>query len=235
MTCPSIKGKIKKFELQKPLLKKQQQRNKFCRLCHLTRQERNVILSHEIGDLNCPSLSQRDLEGIKAKYSVNSAVPVDEEEDLVEKMAQLHGYDNEVNIDFAFKKDEIANTNKEHSPQTLHDNNIHVIQPVPSQIITVYQQDIPIHIDLDSGCWISTVRLDFAKKMKWNIHPNGQLAKIADGKTVLKAKGEIHEDSEQVIPVRQNHAGRGRSGRRPCRSGPGRDRTQPRHPRRYRR
>ena len=171
----------------------QQQRNKFCRLCHLTRQERNVILSHEIGDLNCPSLSQRDLEGIKAKYSVNSAVPVDEEEDLVEKMAQLHGYDNEVNIDFAFKKDEIANTNKEHSPQTLHDNNIHVIQPVPSQIITVYQQDIPIHIDLDSGCWISTVRLDFAKKMKWNIHPNGQLAKIADGKTVLKAKGEIHE------------------------------------------
>ena len=168
-----------------------QQKNKFCRLCHLTRQERNIILSHEIGDLNCPSLSQRDIEGMKTKYStVNAAVHVDdEEEDLVEKMAQLHGYDNEVNINFAFNKDE---NDTKHSPQTLN-NNIHVIQPVPSQIITVYQHDFPIHIDLDSGCWISTVRLDFAKKMKWKIHPNGQLAKIADGKTVLKAKGEIHE------------------------------------------
>jgi hypothetical protein len=29
--------------------------------------------------------------------------------------------------------------------------------------------------------------------MKWNIHPNGQLARIADGKTVLKARGEILE------------------------------------------
>ena len=32
-----------------------------------------------------------------------------------------------------------------------------------------------------------------AIKMKWQIHPNGQLAKIADGKTVMKSIGEVHE------------------------------------------
>lgn len=29
--------------------------------------------------------------------------------------------------------------------------------------------------------------------MKWKVHPNGQLAKIADGKTVMKSVGEVHE------------------------------------------
>ena len=178
-----------------------QQQKKFCRLCHLNRQQRNVILSHEIGDLECPSLSDRDKEGIKSKYSVSAAVHVQEdEEDEIERMANLHGYGDQVNVD-----NNSSNTIKHHDAPKVDkteikkhflptsDNNIHVIKPVPSQILTVFQNDIPIHLDLDSGCWISTVKLDYAKRMKWNIHPNGQLAKIADGKTVLKSRGEIHE------------------------------------------
>ena len=168
--------------------------NKFCRLCHLARQQRNVVLSHEIGDMNCPSMSARDKEGIKSKYSMNANVQVDEEEDIIEKMAQLHGYDQQVNnidkVNLSTKA--LTDISCDHSHLTP-DNNIHVIKPVPSQILTVFQQDIPIHLDLDSGCWISTVKYDYALKMKWNIHPNGQLARIADGKTVLKARGEIHE------------------------------------------
>ena len=180
---------------------KPQSQNKFCRLCHLQRQQRNVVLSHEIGDLECPSLSDRDKEGIKAKYLVSAAVQVEEEEDELEKMANLHGYGNQVNVDF--KNSDNATTKHNDAPtivsnekQHFHltsDNNIHVIKPVPSQILTVFQDDLPIHLDLDSGCWISTVKLDYALKMKWKIHPNGQLAKIADGKTILKSKGEIHE------------------------------------------
>ena len=179
----------------------QTQQNKFCRLCHLQRQQRNVVLSHEIGDLECPSLSDRDKEGIKAKYLVSAAVQVEEEEDELEKMANLHGYTNQVNVDYTNSDNvttklndvpKISNNEKQHFHPTS-DSNIHVIKPVPSQILTVFQNDTPIHLDLDSGCWISTVKLEYALKMKWKIHPNGQLAKIADGKTILKSKGEIHE------------------------------------------
>ena len=75
------------------------QQNKFCRLCHLNRKQRNVVLSHEIGDLDCPSMSERDKEGIRSKYSVNAAVHTEEdEEDLLEKMATLHGYGDQVTV-----------------------------------------------------------------------------------------------------------------------------------------
>ena len=170
--------------------------SKFCRLCHLARQPRNVVLSHEIGDLDCPSISSRDKEGLKSKYSTHAAVRVDddvEDPDLIDKMAQLHGYDDQVKP----KKQTQFDTNtamlKNDDSPTLIKNNISVIKPVPSQILTVFQNETPIHIDLDSGCWISSVKLEFVEKMKWKIHPNGQLAKMADGKTMMHSKGEIHE------------------------------------------
>ena len=156
----------------------------YCRLCHLSRQPNHVVKSHEHGDLHCPSLSQRDREGLKTKLNIN-AIQLDEneeeQEEDVDQWAQDHGYDTGKNID----------TSK-HNIQTLPVP-IFVIKPVPSQILTVYQNNIPIHLDLDSGAWISSVKEEYAKKMKWKLHPNGQLAKIADGKTVLKSIGEIHE------------------------------------------
>ena len=82
---------------------------------------------------------------------------------------------------------------KKLTPPKNENSCIHFIKPVPSQLLTVYQNQIPIHLDLDSGCWISTVKHKFAKQMKWKMHPNGQLASIADGKTTLKSIGEIHE------------------------------------------
>ena len=141
-------------------------------------------------------MSARDKDGLKSMYTMNARVQVEEEEDILEKMAQLHGYDEQVNT---INHDNTSDTtlvsidnNHDHSHLTP-ENKIYVIKPVPSQILTIFQQDIPIHLDLDSGCWISKVKHDFALKMKWKIHPNGQLARIADGKTVLKSKGEIHE------------------------------------------
>ena len=165
----------------------QESATKFCRLCHLSRQPRNVTLSHEIGDINCPSLSSRDKEGLKSKLSINAIQADDDddeevdEEDAMNMIAELHGY-NPGEI----KHSNLINTK-------LEDTSIHVIKPVPSQILSVFQNETPVHMDLDSGCWINSVRLSYAKKMKWKIHPNGQLARIADGKTVLKSSGEIHE------------------------------------------
>ena len=68
------------------------------------------------------------------------------------------------------------------------------IQPVPSQILTVFTQDKrPIHIELDSNATVNYIRLDAAKAMGFKITPNQQLSILADGITKLPAVGEIHE------------------------------------------
>ena len=67
------------------------------------------------------------------------------------------------------------------------------IAPVPSQILTIYQNDKIVHLDLDSGSWVSCVKYDYAKQMGWKIFPNDHLAKLADNQTMLKSVGEIHE------------------------------------------
>ena len=61
---------------------------------------------------------------------------------------------------------------------------------MPSQILSLYQHDKVIHLDLDSGSWVSCVKLEYAKEMVWKISPNDQLAKLADNQTVLKS---VHE------------------------------------------
>lgn len=164
--------------------------NKFCRLCHLARQSRQITLSHEIGDITCPSLSERDKEGIKSKVYSNAAVhhEEEEEEENLDMIANNYGYPDQVKC----QKHNQSHDKGEHT-YTHVSTNIHLIKPVPSQILTVYQHDYPLHLDLDSGCWISTIKEDIALRMNWTIHPNGQLARIADGKTVMKSIGEIHE------------------------------------------
>ena len=157
--------------------------NKFCRLCHLTRQTNQVILSHHIGDLSCPSLSNRDKDDLRSKFSINSVEHVSEK-DEIDTMLRERGYEQ--------VQDKVPNTmsiNNTVQPSV----NINNIKPIPSQILTVYQDSVPQHLDLDSGCWVNTVKESYVKHMKWNIYPNGQLAKIAYSKTVMHSKGEIHE------------------------------------------
>ena len=170
----------------------------FCRLCHVTRQSASVVMSHKIGDLNCPSLSARDKDDLKAQMAVTATVQHEPtEEEMLEMLAIQRGY-GETQVT---KRCNITNvspsggkpTNKTVQTEDQEKTFIHHIKPVPSQILTLYQNEVPVNLDLDSGCWISTVKEDFVKKMKWKVHPNGQLAKIADGKTIMRSKGEIHE------------------------------------------
>ena len=183
--------------------------NKFCRLCHLARRPFNVVATHEIGDLSCPSLSSRDRESIKMKTSpLNAMQPQSEdEEDQLEALARSHGYDvadpdTQVDTLDSFLFLPISNPKHEQSEKSEQcekdheielENRANYIQPIPSQILTVYDRMNVIHLDLDSGCWVSCAKLDFVKKMQWNILPNGQLTKLADNKTVLKSVGEIHQ------------------------------------------
>ena len=158
----------------------------FCRLCHTSRRPRNIVTSHEIGDLSCPSLSERDKAALKNKGVATAAlVPrqLTEEEELAE-LAKQHGYDDDLIPDEATEQVQVENIN------TCPTN---FIAPVPSQILTLYQNDKIVHLDLDSGSWVSCVKYDYAKQMGWKIFPNDQLAKLADNQTVLKSVGEIHE------------------------------------------
>ena len=169
------------FGNKKPNQKQSRQNlGKFCRLCHLARKPRNEVTSHEIGDSQCPSLSTRDRDALQQKFGRLGPVVPQEEDDL-DSLAQLHGYEPED-----------AN-NHETQGNIISDSQLSFISPVPSQILTLYQNDKIVHIDLDSGCWVSCVKADFAREMGWKILPNSQLAKLADDKTILKSIGEINE------------------------------------------
>ena len=52
---------------------------------------------------------------------------------------------------------------------------------------------IPIHINLDSGATLSYIKESEVVKHKFKRHPNGQMSKLGDGVTKIKAIGEIHE------------------------------------------
>ena len=164
----------------KPQLKRGNN-SKFCRLCHLARRPRNQVLSHEIGDINCPSLSQRDKSSLQQKLGMIATIS--HEEPSLRDLAAQHGYE----IETSDEEEATA------SHQVCTKPIISYINPVPSQILTMYQKEKIVHIDIDSGSWVSCVRLEYANKMNWQIYPNDQLAKLADDKTTLRSQGEIHE------------------------------------------
>ena len=161
-----------------------QNTGKFCRLCHLARKPRDDVTSHEIGDTMCPSLSPRDRESLQQKTGRLGPV-VPQEEDSLDYLARNHGYE---------LQEEDSHTVNEIQENIISDLHLSYISPVPSQILTLFQDNKIVHIDLDSGCWVSCVKADFAKEMGWKILPNSQLAKLADDKTILKSIGEINEN-----------------------------------------
>ena len=76
-------------------------------------------------------------------------------------------------------------------PHLEFDPSFNRITPIPSQILTVYNDDRPLNITLDSGATVSFIRLAAAIEHEFTIHPNQQLALLADEKTRLAALGEI--------------------------------------------
>ena len=65
------------------------------------------------------------------------------------------------------------------------------ITPVSSPVLTVFFGKNPINITLDSGATTSFVTLKLCEKLKLKIHPNGQLARLGDGCTMIACLGEI--------------------------------------------
>ena len=66
------------------------------------------------------------------------------------------------------------------------------ITPVSSPVLTVFYGKDPINITLDSGATTSFVTLKLCEKLNLEIHPNGQLARLGDGCTMIACLGEIN-------------------------------------------
>ena len=118
------------------------------------------------------SLSQRDREALQLKTTKLGAVEVEKEEDDddLDAIAKQFGYDDDEQVDFSS-----SYFPKEGSKHESTVNTISYIKPVPSQILTVHDNMNIIHLDLDSGCWVSCAQLDYVKEKGWEILPNGQL------------------------------------------------------------
>ena len=69
------------------------------------------------------------------------------------------------------------------------------IEPVQSHILTVFtdkKNEVPFHIELDSGATVSYIRESVTRKLNFKIQPNDQLFKLGDGLTKLRAIFEIN-------------------------------------------
>ena len=155
----------------------------FCRLCHLAGTPRSIFTSHFLGDYSCHSMSSKDRQMMAARTSTPQLSALDaepEEEDI----AAEYGYDD-IQEDTDQSQVHINMGNK---------IKCNFIQPVPAQTFSLKDNnDVNVHIDLDSGATVSFAKLSAVQSHGFQIKPNSQLSSLADGKTKMSAVGEIHE------------------------------------------
>ena len=174
--------------------------SKYCRICYLAQKQRNIFTSHNVGEPNCPSLSDQDRNTFlnNARLATMKENKVEEAIDD-DELAELYGYkytDNAVTdeeADYQVEQIHVDDTNLLNIHMTEMET-CGFIQPCPSQILTMFlneENKIPFHIELDSGATVSYIREAEALKHKFKIEPNNQISKLGDGCTKFKAVGEI--------------------------------------------
>ena len=62
---------------------------------------------------------------------------------------------------------------------------------VPSAVLSVFFNEIMLHLTLDSGCTGNIIRLNVVERLRIPIKPTNVKAKMADDKTYLEVVGEI--------------------------------------------
>ena len=174
--CSSIQQRpqINKFPRSKPQQRFQKQRTAtsntnrmFCRMCMLAGQPRSTYTSHMLADDECSSVSLKDKENLRARYSQpanNSIQDHEDDDDLLKEFGYL----------------------------TAEEPQYNYIQPVPSQALTLQdQRGNNIHIEIDSGATVSYAKLEAVQRHGFIINNNTQVSRLGDGKTLLPSLGEI--------------------------------------------
>ena len=172
------------FRYQQPSIPYQPSSKLFCRLCQATGKSNNIVYSHHIGK-TCPSLSDKDKERLSTPQLNNIEI-----QDDYQAAMQDNGYFLEETETY----DENEQVNKHTVITPIMSPTCNFIQPVPAQILTVQDQNhADVHLDLDSGANVSFCKLDTVRAHGFKINPNGQLSRLADGKTPMEALGEVDE------------------------------------------
>ena len=90
------------------------------------------------------------------------------------------------------------------------------LESIPSQVLTVYYDDKPFQITLDSGATTSYIKLDVALFLGLTIDPNDQLALLADQKTRIASLDEVDFNVTLGSVVMRVHALVMRNLQAPC-------------------
>ena len=156
-----------------------------CKDCWRDNKGRNVYNSHNTGDVACPTGNkfgnlEADGEGQEATdWERQEEEEYKEEEQIcLNKVSKASGL--------------LTTPDLSAHPSDLSDLN--TIQPVPTQILTVFEdksQTKPIHIGLDNGANVSYITLKQVKERGFKMKQNNQMSKLGDGRTLLPAMGEI--------------------------------------------
>ena len=88
---------------------------------------------------------------------------------------------DEINITESYSKSNLSN-----NPIILSN-----ITPIPSQLLDTFYGKMVLTITLDSGATLSFIRRDIARQLGLQMHPNGQLALLADEETRMASLGEV--------------------------------------------
>ena len=68
---------------------------------------------------------------------------------------------------------------------------LNVLQPVPSQVLHVAHQGQEFSVTLDSGATVSFCTPALVRRLGLTLHPNSQLALLADSRFRVQSKGEV--------------------------------------------
>ncbi len=178
-----------------------QQPTPFCRVCQLSGLSRALFTSHCLGEATCPSLSAKDKQLLTNRISQQfSTVNIEEDGDSI---AREYGYDQDESQQLQDQQQVKFNSpmaenskvdNSESNSNFSKSLTCNFIQPVASQTLSVQDTNKKdIFLDLDSGATVSYAKLSNVQAHGFQIKPNSQLSKLADGKTKMAAIGEIDE------------------------------------------
>ena len=186
-----------KFNRRRQAIQRRSSENKklYCRLCYLEKMPKEIFLSHNLGDKKCSSMSNQN-KGSFNDGNKFSNIKQENVCDAEDEQAEMFGYSG--NYDQNYSTDEVVAINKADNlnDTSRSDAQLHFIQPVPSQILTVFRNidnTEPIHIDLDSGATLNYCSEQEVLKRGFTLYPNCQKSKLGDGITSISAVGEIHE------------------------------------------
>ena len=118
----------------KPASNKKSDQKKYCILCVKAGLSKQIFLSHNIGDDECPTLSNLDKKKLETKFSLNRIQEEQSEDE--DEIAELFGYPS---VDIKEEvKCPVTSANNTNVDRMVNEPRLTLLKTVPTQILTMY-------------------------------------------------------------------------------------------------